>query len=58
MDESSLPAMSVVIVFWNDVLSVIMRAVYSVISRTPPALLAQIILFDDASDFGVRALYI
>lgn len=47
---SGLPVASVVIVFHNEGLSVLMRTVHSVLSRSPRRYLLEILLVDDASD--------
>lgn len=45
-----LPTTSVIFVFYNEPLSPLLRAVYSVLNRTPRHLLHEIILVDDGSD--------
>lgn len=48
---ADLPVASVVICFYNEALSALLRTVHSVLDRTPPQLLHEIILVDDDSDF-------
>ncbi|CAB1341104.1 unnamed protein product [Coregonus sp. 'balchen'] len=48
----SLPAASVVICFFNEAFSALLRTVHSVLDRTPAYLLHEIILVDDSSELG------
>ncbi|XP_036037848.1 probable polypeptide N-acetylgalactosaminyltransferase 8 [Onychomys torridus] len=47
-----LPSLSVILIFMNEALSVIQRAITSIINQTPPRLLKEIILVDDFSSHG------
>lgn len=47
-----LPTLSVVLIFVNEALSIILRAITSIINRTPSHLLKEIILVDDYSSNG------
>eukprot|EP00045_Choanoeca_perplexa_P010796 m.111844 g.111844 ORF g.111844 m.111844 type:complete len:699 (-) comp15399_c0_seq1:176-2272(-) len=48
-DLDAMPRTSVVIVFFNEAWSPLMRSVHSVLNRSPPKLLKEIVLVDDGS---------
>ena len=50
-DSTSLPTASVVIPFYNEIWSVLLRTVTGILLRSPPHLIKEIILVDDASTF-------
>jgi polypeptide N-acetylgalactosaminyltransferase len=54
---SDLPMASVIICFYNEAFSALLRTVYSVIDRTNDKLLNEIILVDDFSDDGIYHLF-
>lgn len=47
-----LPAVSIIIVFVNEPWSLVLRTIWSIIDRSPPELLHEIILVDDASTWN------
>lgn len=48
----SLPEVSIVFIFVNEALSVLLRSIHSAMERTPAHLLKEIILVDDNSSSG------
>lgn len=48
-DLSALSTISVVIPFHNDALCMILRTVHSILNRTPPQLLKEVVIVDDQS---------
>ncbi|KAH9369497.1 hypothetical protein HPB48_019712 [Haemaphysalis longicornis] len=54
-DAQKLPTASVVIIYCDEIFSVILRTMYSVINRTPRRLLREIILVDDHSQIDEMA---
>jgi len=52
-DYLSLPTTSVVIAFYNEAWSTLLRTVHSVLETSPDLLLTEVILVDDYSDRGI-----
>lgn len=51
-DYENLPKTSVIIAFYNEAWSTLLRTVYSVLETSPDVLLEEVILVDDYSDRG------
>jgi len=47
-----MPSASVVMVFYNEAASVVLRTVHSVLNKSPEHLIHEILLYDDNSDLG------
>ena len=47
-----MPSASVIMVFYNEAASVVLRTVHSVLNKSPPYLIHEILLYDDQSDLG------
>eukprot|EP00041_Stephanoeca_diplocostata_P029408 m.867330 g.867330 ORF g.867330 m.867330 type:complete len:489 (+) comp23554_c5_seq14:170-1636(+) len=48
-DPAIMPAVSVIIIFYNECLSTLLRNVISVLNNSPPELLGEVLLIDDNS---------
>jgi polypeptide N-acetylgalactosaminyltransferase len=55
-DTAAWPRVSVIVIFYNEALSTLLRNVLSVLNLTPPRLLGEVVLVDDRSDLPQLAL--
>ena len=53
---ADLPGASIIIPYFNEHWTTLMRTVHSVVNRSPPELIVEIILVDDASTKGKSRL--
>ena len=52
----NLPSASVIVCFYNEAWSVLLRTVHSVLDRSPANLIHEILLVDDNSDLRMFAI--
>lgn len=50
--SADLPKVSIVLAFYNEPFTMLMRTVYSILNRSPSELIEEILLIDDCSDKG------
>ena len=53
---SEMPKVSVVIIYYNEPLSTLLRNVVNVLNLSPPELIGEVVLVDDHSTLGVPCL--
>ena len=55
--DVNMTSASVIMCFYNEAWSTLLRSVHSVIDRSPPKLFRELILVDDHSDAGMYVCY-
>ena len=48
--DEQLPSVSIIIVFYNEGLTVLQRTINSIMTQSPPELILEVLLIDDGSD--------
>ena len=57
IDYSNMPSVSVIIPFHNEFLATLLRTVHSILNRSPPQVLLEVILIDDGSTENLPCLH-